>query len=69
MTGLGEHVSLAARLQQAACDGGVLVSKALLERLDGADAIALGLPLDRIRYTSLRALPGAGAVAPHGTPA
>ena len=37
---------------------GVVASKALLERLDDADAAQLGVRLDQLRYRSLAGLPG-----------
>ncbi len=58
VTALGDEVNEAARLQQSARDGTVLVSKALLERLERADAAALGLEPDRILYRTVAELPG-----------
>ncbi len=58
VTALGDEVNEAARLQQSAREGTVLVSKALLERLEKADAAALGIEPDRILYRTVAELPG-----------
>lgn len=57
VAGLGEEVSITARVQAAARDGALLASKALLERLDPADAGLLGLRIDALRYTPVGELP------------
>lgn len=53
VTALGDEVNEGARIE--ACAGGrrALASKALVERLDGTDATALGLDPDRLSYTLL----------------
>lgn len=59
VTALGDEVNECARIQETARGGALLVSKALLERLDAADARALGLDPDALHYTSLEDLPHA----------
>ncbi|MEA2478286.1 MAG: adenylate cyclase [Thermoleophilaceae bacterium] len=56
---LGDEFNEALRLQQTARDGATLASKALLERLDADDAMALGIDPDRTTYTTLAELPSA----------
>jgi len=53
VTALGDEVNECARIQQTAHGGTLLVSKALLERLDAADARALDLDPDTLHYTAL----------------
>lgn len=60
VTALGDEVNECARIQEAARGGQLLASKPLLERLDPADAEALGLDPAGISYALLRELPGAG---------
>lgn len=60
VTALGDEVNECARLQEAAQDGQVLASKALVEQLSAADAAALGLDPDAAAYTPVAELPGAG---------
>jgi class 3 adenylate cyclase len=59
VTALGDTVNEAARIQESARDGSVLASKALLERLEGDDARALGVAAERLRYSTLAELPEA----------
>jgi len=63
---LGDEFNEALRLQQTARDGAALASKALLERLDAADAAALGIDPDGMIYTTIAELPSAGAKAVRG---
>ena len=42
-----------ARIEACAGGGRTLASKALVERLDTRDAVALGLDPDRVSYTAL----------------
>ena len=57
VTALGDEVNEAARLQQAASDGQVLVSKSLVERLSIGDAATLGIDPDRMSYKAVAELP------------
>jgi class 3 adenylate cyclase len=57
VTALGDEVNEGARLQQAARDGQVLVSKSLVERLSIGDAAKLGIDPDRISYRAVAELP------------
>lgn len=59
VTALGDEVNEAARIQQAARDGSAWASKALVERLEAADAIAAGVDPDRAVYRTVAELPGA----------
>ena len=59
VSALGDEVTECARIEQAAPEGAVLASKALVERLDSGDSDALGLDRDRLRYRSLTELPRA----------
>ena len=59
VTALGDEVNECARIEQAAPEGAVLASKALVERLDPEAAAALGLDRDSIRYCALGELPEA----------
>ncbi len=61
VTALGDEVNECARIQQTAHGGTLLVSKALLERLDAADARALDLDPDSLHYAALGELPEAHA--------
>lgn len=69
VTGLGDEVNEAARIEASASGGRLLASKALVERLTAADAAALGLDLERIVYTPLADLPGATEKARRDAPA
>jgi class 3 adenylate cyclase len=53
VTALGEEVNEAARIEACATGGRALASKALAERLQPADAAALGIDPERLSYTSL----------------
>ncbi len=59
VTALGDEVNECARVQQTARGGTLLVSKALLERLDAADARALAVDPDTLHYTALGDMPDA----------
>lgn len=69
VTALGEEVNEAARIEACATGGKALASKALIERLDQADAEALGLDQGRLSYTALAALPTATEKARRDAPA
>jgi class 3 adenylate cyclase len=58
VTALGDHVNECARIQESACDGEVLGSKALIEHLAPEDADALGLDPDGVVYRTVSELPG-----------
>jgi class 3 adenylate cyclase len=60
VSALGDEVNECARIEQSAPDGSVLASKALIERLEPADASAVGLDRDTIRYRALGELERAG---------
>jgi class 3 adenylate cyclase len=53
VTALGDEVNEAARIEACAIGGRTLASKSLIERLDRADADALGIDPSRITYTQL----------------
>ena len=59
VTALGDEVNECARIQEAAAGGQLLASKALLERLDAADAAALDLDPTALRYALAGELPHA----------
>jgi class 3 adenylate cyclase len=63
VTALGDEVNECARVQEAAAGGELLASKALLERLDAADAAALDLDPAALTYALVGELPGAGEKA------
>ncbi len=63
VTALGDEVNECARVQESATGGVVLATKALVERLDAADAAALGLDVGALAYAVLADLPGAGRKA------
>ena len=63
VTALGDEVNECARIQESADGGAMLASKALLERLETADAAALGLDVGAVAYRVLAELPGAGRKA------
>jgi class 3 adenylate cyclase len=69
VTALGDEMNEAARIEACATGGRILVSKALLERLDRADAQALGLDTSRATYTALAELPTATDKARRDAPA
>lgn len=56
VTALGDEVNEGARIEACATGGRALASKALIERLDPADAAALGIDPARLSYTSLAEL-------------
>lgn len=58
VTALGDEVNEAARIQQGAREGAILASKSLVERLNEADAGALGLDPDRASYRAMAELAG-----------
>jgi class 3 adenylate cyclase len=68
VTALGEEINEGARIE--ACAGGrrALASKALVERPDGADAVALGRDPDRLSYTLVGDLTTATDKAPRDAP-
>jgi class 3 adenylate cyclase len=53
VTALGEEVNEAARIEACATGGRALASKHLIERLDPADAAALGIDPQRVVYVQL----------------
>jgi class 3 adenylate cyclase len=63
VTALGDEVNEAARIEQSAKGGRVLVSKPLLERLRSEDVSALGIDPTRVAYEILAELDGASAKA------
>jgi class 3 adenylate cyclase len=63
VTALGDAVNEAARIQETARDGQVLVSKSLLEHLSEDDATALGIDPDAVIYRTIEELPAAGGKA------
>ena len=56
VTALGDEVNDAARIEACATGGRALASKSLIERLDRADAEALGLDTRHATYTPLAEL-------------
>ncbi|HET7735498.1 MAG TPA: adenylate/guanylate cyclase domain-containing protein [Nocardioidaceae bacterium] len=58
VTALGDQMNECARIETAATGGTILASKELIERLDTADAHALGIDLESIAYTTLGDLRG-----------
>ena len=69
VTALGDEVNEAARIEACATGGRTLASKNLLERLEPADARALGLDPDHITYTALADLDTATEKARRDAPA
>lgn len=69
VTALGEEVNEGARIEACATGGRALAWKELLERLEPADAAALGLDPDHITYTPLAELPAATEKARRDAPA
>ena len=63
VSALGDEVNECARIEESAPAGGVLASKALIERLGPRDADELGLDADRIRYSAVGELPAVGEKA------
>ena len=63
VTALGDEVNEAARIQESARDGAVLVSKVLVEHLEEDDASALGLEPHRVLYRPVADLPSASPKA------
>ena len=68
VTALGEEVNETARIESCATGGLALASKALIEQLSMADAAALGLAPDALRYTPLAELPHVSAKAARDAP-
>jgi len=62
VTALGDEVNECARIQQVA-EGRSLASKGIVERLDIADAIAIGIDPDRLVYKTLAEIGGASEKA------
>jgi class 3 adenylate cyclase len=60
---LGDEFNEALRMQQTARGGATLVSKALMERLDAEDAVALGIEPGRMTYSTIAELPHASEKA------
>ncbi len=69
ITALGDEMNEAARIEACAAGGQTLASKALIERLNPADAQALGLDTNRAIYTPLGELPTATDKARRDAPA
>jgi len=69
VTALGDEVNEAARIEACATGGRALASKALIERLDPADAAALDVDPDRVTYTALGQLDSATDKARQDAPA
>lgn len=67
-TAIGDEVNEAARIEACATGGRALATKGLLERLDPADAAALGLDPDRMSYVPLGDLPTASEKARRDAP-
>jgi class 3 adenylate cyclase len=63
VTALGDEVNEGARIQQAARDGALLASKALVERLSAEDGRRIGIDPEEVVYTTVAELPGADAKA------
>jgi class 3 adenylate cyclase len=59
VTALGDEVNECARIQESARDGAVLVSKALVERLDPEHSKEIGVDPDTVSYSTVAELPGA----------
>lgn len=68
VTALGDEVNEAARIEACATGSRTLASKHLIERLDRADADALGLDLAHMTYTQLVDLPTATEKARRDAP-
>jgi class 3 adenylate cyclase len=63
VTALGDEVNECARIQESARDGAVLATKPLIERLDAADAAAVGLDPAATLYRALAELESASEKA------
>lgn len=63
VTALGDEVNEAARIQESARDGAVLVSKVLVEHLEEDDARSLGLEPHKVLYRPVADLPSASPKA------
>jgi class 3 adenylate cyclase len=63
VTALGDQMNESARIEAAAKAGAILASKDLIERLDPDDASATGVDPERVAYTPLGELEGAGEKA------
>lgn len=61
VTALGDQMNECARIEAAATGGSVLASKDVVERLDAADALAVGVEPEGIVYTTLGDVAGADA--------
>jgi class 3 adenylate cyclase len=59
VTALGDEVNECARIQQAARDGDVLASKAIIEHVSSEGARELGFDPDLVLYRTISELPGA----------
>jgi class 3 adenylate cyclase len=68
VTALGDEVNEAARIEACAAGGLILASKTLIERLNGNDAIALGLIPGDIEYRPLGDFPDATGKALRDAP-
>ena len=68
VTALGDEVNEAARIEACATHGRTLASKALIERLNPADAGGLGLDTSHTTYTLLAELPTATEKARRDAP-
>lgn len=69
LTAIGDEVNEAARIEACAIGGRALASKALIERLSAADARAVGVDLDGVRYVTLAELASASEKARRDAPA
>jgi class 3 adenylate cyclase len=69
VTALGEEVNETARIESCATGALALASKALIEQLSAADAEALELTPETVRYTPLADLPHVTAKAARDAPA
>lgn len=69
VTALGDQVNEAARVEACATGGRTLATKDLVERLDEADAAAVGVDLSHVTYTRLADLPTATEKARRDAPA
>jgi class 3 adenylate cyclase len=69
VTALGDEMNEAARIEACASGGLALASKPLLERLEPADASALGIDVTSLAYTPLAELASASEKARRDAPA
>lgn len=58
VTALGDEVNECARIQEAAREGQVLASKALMEHLEPTDAAEIGMNPDMMLYRTVAEIPG-----------